>query len=159
MKVRKWIFFFCVLKDALIYLFYVIVLFYKRIGVFFHWSQKPCIALQASRDEFMCSFASPSNRSSLIADKDPGKLIFLNFNFPIYFEWSYYQPRNPLPKAWNSQTPESWCAFPWMWCHPNCPLQINQLSMWGFDKPCLCCPDCILHSPSVTCWGVLVRRG
>ncbi|NXI38209.1 DOC11 protein, partial [Galbula dea] len=25
----------------------------------------------ASRDEFMCSFASPSNRSSLIADKDP----------------------------------------------------------------------------------------
>ncbi|NWQ92464.1 DOC11 protein, partial [Burhinus bistriatus] len=28
----------------------------------------------ASRDEFMCSFASPSNRSSLIADKDPASL-------------------------------------------------------------------------------------
>ncbi|NXX00271.1 DOC11 protein, partial [Larus smithsonianus] len=28
----------------------------------------------ASRDEFMCSFASPSNRSSLIADKDPAGL-------------------------------------------------------------------------------------
>ncbi|NXD76424.1 DOC11 protein, partial [Halcyon senegalensis] len=28
----------------------------------------------ASRDEFMCSFASPSNRSSLMADKDPAAL-------------------------------------------------------------------------------------
>lgn len=72
-------------------LFYSIILFYKRIAIIFCWSQKPHIALQASRDEFICNFASPSNRSSLIVDKDSGKLTVLKFYFCFYVQCSYHQ--------------------------------------------------------------------
>lgn len=72
----------------------------------------------------------------------------------------------PAPKTHYSKpevvicqkTSQSLYAFPWTWCHPSCPFQINQLSTQGFHKPYLCCPNCIFHSLSVMRWGVPVPR-